>query len=107
MTKFEEELKKNSLVCSECKKCKRIVWPPSDFCNRCFGNVIWRPLSRVAKLIEFSRKGEEYFCIAEFEESVRVMGAIEKASNPQVGQSLVLVKCDFNGKERFVFKTKN
>lgn len=106
MTKFEEELKKNNLVCSQCEKCKKIVWPPSDFCNKCFGDVIWKPLNRTARLIEFSCKGDEYFCIAEFEGNIKVMGRIENPSNLQVGQYLILEKCDFDGKERFVFRIR-
>ena len=46
MTRFESELKNNNFVCSECLKCKHLVWPPSDFCNRCFGDVVWRPVSK-------------------------------------------------------------
>lgn len=104
MNKFEQELKNNNFLCSYCSKCSILVWPPSDLCNKCFSDVNWRPVLRTAKLIEFSRKDKEYFCIAEFEGKIRVMGNIENASNLQVGQSLILAKCDYDGKEIFVFK---
>jgi len=105
MNKFEQELKNNNFTCSECKKCDKLVWPPSDFCNKCFGDVMWRPLSRTAKLVEFSHKNDEYFCIAEFEDQIRIMGTIENVENLQVGQTLNLVKCDYDGKEKFVFQS--
>ena len=104
MTKFEQELKNNNFSCSYCTKCNKPVWPPNDFCNRCFNTVIWRPVPRSAKLIEFSSKNNEFFCIAEFEDGIRVMGKIENASGLKIGQSLSLVKCDYDGTEIFVFK---
>lgn len=104
MNKFVQELKNNNFVCSHCVNCNKLVWPPSDFCNKCFNDVIWRPVSRFAKLVEFSSKDKECFCIAEFESDIRVMGRIENASNLQIGQSLLLVKCDYDEKEKFVFK---
>src|SRR5574340_1351823 len=104
MNRFEQELKNNNFLCSQCTKCDKLVWPPNDFCNKCFSNVIWRPVSRFAKIVEFSSKDNEFFCIAEFEDVIRVMGRIENASGLQVGQSLFLVKCDYDGKEIFVFQ---
>jgi uncharacterized OB-fold protein len=104
MNKFEQELKNNNFLCSYCAKCNKLVWPPSEFCNKCFGDVIWQPVPRVAKLVEFTKKDEEYFCIAEFEGNIRIMGSIKNGSNLQVGQSLFLAKCDYDGKERFIFE---
>jgi uncharacterized OB-fold protein len=104
MNKFEQELKNNNFLCSYCVKCNKLVWPPSDYCNKCFNEVVWRSVSRVAKLVEFSSKDKEYFCIAEFEGNIRVMGHIEDASNLQIGQPLFLEWCDYNGTEKFVFK---
>jgi uncharacterized OB-fold protein len=104
MNKFEQELKNNNFLCSHCTKCNKLVWPPSDFCNKCFSEVIWRPVSRFAKLVEFSSKNNEFFCIAEFEDSIRVMGRVENVSDLQVGQPLFLINCSYDGKEIFVFQ---
>lgn len=106
MTQFEEELKKGKFVCSECQNCKKLVWPPNDYCNRCFGQVKWRPVSQTAKLIEFSKKDNIIFCISEFENEVRVMGALQTDKKPVIGQELTLVKCGYNGKEEFIFQPK-
>ena len=104
MNKFEQELKNNNFVCSSCPKCNKLVWPPSDFCNSCFGNVVWRQVEKTAKLIEFSHDEDEVFCIAEFEGNIRIMGSIKNATNLKIGQSLTLVKCDCDGKEKFVLE---
>ena len=102
MTKFEQELKNNNFVSSFCTRCNKLVWPPSDFCNVCFGNTIWKPVSRIAKLIEFSNNHGEIFCIAEFEDTIRVIGTIDTTTNLKIGQLLNLVKCDYDGKAKFV-----
>ena len=107
MTVFESELKNGKFVCSECLKCNKLVWPPSDFCSSCFGKVRWRQLSTIATLIEFSKKDDTLFCIAEFEGTIRVMGALEAdAKELTIGKELQLVKCDYDGTERFIFQLK-
>lgn len=105
MTRFESELKNNNFVCSECPKCKHLVWPPSDICNKCFGAVIWRPVSKKATLVEFSSKDGKRFCIAEFENSIRVFGTIEGTSSLIPGQNLMLKYCNYEEVPKFVFLT--
>ena len=107
MTMFESELKNGKFVCSECLKCNKLVWPPSDFCSSCFGKVNWRKVSTVATLVEFSKKDDTIFCIAEFEGAIRVMGSLETESEEiSIGQELILAKCDYDETERFVFQLK-
>ncbi|MEO9278170.1 MAG: hypothetical protein ABI340_10385 [Nitrososphaera sp.] len=67
--------------------------------------AIWKKVNRTAKLIEFSRKDGEIFCISEFEDGLRIMGNIINAPNLQIGQSLNLVKCDYeNGHAVFILE---
>jgi len=107
MNQFKNELMNNKFICSECPKCNKLVWPPSNFCNDCFGNVIWRQVSRNGKLVEFSKKDNVIFCIAEFENMIRVMGELEIGiKKPQIGQDLELIKCNYDGKENFFFQLK-
>jgi uncharacterized protein len=105
MTRFEAELKNNNFICSECVECKHLVWPPSDFCNKCFGDVIWRSVSKKAKLVEFSSKDGKCFCIGEFENSIRVFGTIEENSTLIQGQNLTLKYCNYDEMPKFVFQT--
>ncbi len=106
MNRFEQELKNNNLVCSECLKCNKIVWPPSDYCNKCFGDVTWRKISRNATLVEYSCKNGDCFCIAELEGQIRVIGTIQDKSDLKIGQSLILERCDYDGNEKFIFRAK-
>jgi len=105
MTRFEDELKHNNFICSECVKCKHLVWPPSDFCNKCFGDVIWRPVSKKAILVEFSSKDGKNFCVGEFEDSIRVFGTIDGNSALIPGQTLTLKYCNYDEMPKFVFQT--
>lgn len=107
MTVFESELKNGRFVCSECVKCNKLVWPPSNFCNSCFSKVRWRQVSTTAVLVEFSKKNDTVFCIAEFEGIIRVMGSLEADEKELIiGKELQLAKCDYNGTERFIFQLK-
>lgn len=106
MNRFETELKNNNFVCSECSKCDKIVWPPSEYCSSCLGKVEWRRLSREGILLEYSCRNGEYFCMAEFEGKVRIMGTMRDATGLQIGGKLYLEKCDYDGGEKFVFRMK-
>jgi len=103
MNRFELELTKGNFVTSECEDCKKIVWPPSNFCNKCFGNVIWRGVKKKAKLIEFSKKDSDVFCIAEFEDKIRILSTLKNSDiDPKIGQELILENCGFkNGNYNF------
>ena len=36
---FESKLNDGEFCIPECTECKKIVWPPAEFCNHCFGNI--------------------------------------------------------------------
>ena len=80
---------------SMCDRCKLAVWPPNEICSRCFGSqVSWKKSSEIGRLLEFSQKkeegGEQYFCIAEFDEGVRIMGRLSTGTAPEIGQKVRL-----------------
>ena len=104
MTIFEDELKNNNFVCSKCMKCQHWVWPPSEFCNKCMGNVTWMPVSKNAQLVEVSGKDGTYFCIAEFENDIRVFGTILGLLRPTPGQNLTLERCTYDKTPKFIFR---
>jgi len=82
--KFESELKQGRFVISECSKCKKVIWPPNEICNSCFGEAIWKEGPNQGKVLEFSKKDEVYFCLVEFSDGIRFIGSLEE--NPEVGQ---------------------
>lgn len=104
MTRFENELKNNNFVCGECLKCKKIVWPPSEFCNICLGNVSWRKIIREAVLLEYAHKNGECFCVAEMEGQIRIIGTILEPLELKIGQRLYLEKCDYDNTEKYFFR---
>lgn len=108
MNRFESELTKGNFVTSECTNCKNIVWPPANFCSECFGGVTWRGVNKEAKLIEFSKKDEGLFCIAEFENKIRILSTLKNSNKkPEIGQNLILENCGFkNGSYDFVLSIK-
>jgi len=108
MTKFEDELKAGNFVTSECMHCMKIVWPPSDYCDNCFRDVNWRKVSLDGKIIEWSKKGNDVFCIAEFEKTIQIMGKIDGNINAlKYGQMIKLTKCLLEDKHRFFFSLTN
>ena len=108
MNKFEAELKAGNFVTSECPDCKKIVWPPSDYCDRCFKEVNWRKVSENGTIIELSRKENDVFCITEFENKIRVMGKLDTEINTaKPGQTVKLTRCLFNDKKSFFFSLEN
>lgn len=108
MNQFLSELKKGNFLISECTNCQKVIWPPSDFCNKCFRDVEWRYASPLGKLIEFSKKENQYFGVAELEGRIRIMGRIRTSKNkPCVGQMVKLLRCNItkNGDLLFDLET--
>ena len=67
---FEKELEKGQFCIPECMVCKKLVWPPSEFCDKCDGETSLKKEEFEGKIIEFSRQNEEYFCMVEFCDSI-------------------------------------
>ena len=88
---FESELLQGKFCIPECTVCKKIVWPPAEFCNHCFGQVSLKKGDFEGKIIEFSRQNERYFCLVEFENTIRVMAKILQI--PKIGQIVKISKC--------------
>lgn len=89
---FESELKKGSLVVSRCSSCKITVWPPSEFCSKCLKETVWEKGPATGVVLEFSKKGEEYFCMVEMEGSFRILGKIRHGV-PRIGQRIRIQRC--------------
>jgi len=105
MTNFNDK-SNNDFVASECTQCLCIVWPPSEYCNNCFSKTNSKMISKIGKLLEFSKDGNNFFGIVEFDEQIRVTGIIKtEQSNLEVGQSIKLIKFDKKNSHRFEFST--
>lgn len=106
MNTFEAELKNGRFVIPECPRCQKAIWPPSEFCTQCFGNVIWRTVNDSGILVEYSSKDGKMFCIAEFEDSIRIMGTLNCDKTPIVGQKIKVSSCGFDKSPKFTFSSE-
>jgi uncharacterized OB-fold protein len=97
---FESKLNEGEFFIPECSKCKKIVWPPTEFCNHCFGIVSLKEGPFEGKIVEFSRQNQQYFCVVEFEDTIRIITNISKI--PTIGQKVIISKCGIsNGNYSF------
>ena len=103
MNRFESELKKGNFLVGECPNCNLIIWPPSDYCNKCFEPLKWKKMLLDGKLVEFSVKDGKYFCLAEFEGAIKIMGKLKPGNTaPVLGRKIKLDSCSFdNGNYSF------
>ena len=98
---FESELSKGKFCIPECSVCKKTVWPAAEFCNYCFGLVHLRKGEFKGKIIEFSKQNDEYFCLVEFENIIRI---IAKSSHlPKNGETVKISKCGITDRNYFFY----
>ncbi len=104
---FESELKKGNLIISKCSHCMMVVWPPADFCNRCMRETVWEDAPLDGIILESSRKDGNYFCIAEIDNSFRIMGSVTSGT-PNTGKKVRVKKCGIrNGAWYFELQVSN
>ena len=88
---FKTEINKGNLVTSWCTSCHHTVWPPSEFCDICLGDIIWKRPSMYGKIVEYSKVDGGYSCIINMDDSFTILGRVEKT--PKIGQKVKLHKC--------------
>lgn len=90
--KFDSELKKGNFLLSECPNCQKIVWPPSEYCDNCLREVNWQKSSGIGTILEFSKHDDQFFCVAEIDNSLRLMGKIVSGT-PDIGKKVTITDC--------------
>jgi len=88
---FEDKLSKCQFYIPECLACKKIIWPPSEFCDNCNGETSLKKGEFEGKIIEFSRQDKNYFCMVEFFDSIRLIAKM--TTNPKKDQIVKISKC--------------
>ncbi len=106
MNYFKNEFSKGHFVTSHCTNCQIIVWPPNEICNKCFRKTDWRDVSKIGKVIEFSKKDEKYFGIIELENQIRVIGELDVKIEPEINSEVILNRCELGNEYEFYFKEK-
>ena len=88
---FEDEISKGNFLIPECTVCKKLVWPPTEYCNECMGKTTLKEGDFQGKILEFSKQNEDYFCVVEVEKSFRIIAKMPK--EPQIDQIVKITKC--------------
>ena len=88
---FENELEKGRFCIPECLSCKKSIWPPPEFCDKCNGETSLKKEEFEGKIIEFSRYNDDYFCIVEFYDSIRIIARMTTC--PKKDQIVKISKC--------------
>ena len=102
MNNFEAELKKGKFMIPECLKCNEVVWPPSDYCNNCFGKINLRESNGIGTILEFSKNNDMFFCLVEFEKKIRVLSTLkENSRQPEINKQVKLENCKIDGKNYY------
>ena len=96
---FEKELEKGVFTIPQCEKCSKTVWPPTDYCDRCFGKVNVRKGIFECEIIEYSKSDNEIFGIIEIEKSIRIMAKI--LGDARVGRSVKIKECGISNGNYF------
>lgn len=81
----------DTFMVPQCDSCKIIVWPPSNFCSNCLGDITWKKAPRIGRILEFSKQDKVYFCLVEMKDSFCIIGKVTLGI-PKVGQSIKLEK---------------
>lgn len=97
---IEAELEKGNFVVGQCTECKKTVWPPADYCNRCLGIVSVKKGPQKGKVMEFSKQDDNYFCLVEFEREVRIIGKFLHGM-PRKDQAVKVERCGISGGSYF------
>ena len=96
---FEDELTKGNFTIPECLSCKKIIWPPAEFCDVCYNETRLKLGEFSGKIIEYSKQNDEYFCMVEFLDTFRLIAKMKE--KPENGQIVKILKCGISNGTHF------
>ena len=96
---FEDELTKGNFTIPECLSCKKIIWPPAEFCDVCYNETRLKSGEFSGKIIEYSKQNDEYFCMVEFLDAFRLIAKMKE--KPENGQIVKILKCGISNGTHF------
>ncbi len=96
---FEDELTKGNFTIPECLSCKKIIWPPAEFCDVCYNETRLKSGEFSGKIIEYSKQNDEYFCMVEFLDTFRLIAKMKE--KPENGQIVKILKCGISNGTHF------
>ena len=96
---FEEKLSRGEFLIPKCTQCNKINWPPSNYCSYCFGKIELKKQEFEAKILEFSKESNDYFCIIEIEKSFKIIAKTNHT--PTVGKIVTITNCGIKDGDYF------
>ena len=101
---FEEELTKGNFTIPECSSCKKIVWPPAEFCDVCYNETCLKSGQFTGKIIEFSENlpiKKEGFLIGEFLGMIKIQKNVVEVLRKTLGSLRKTHEGEFHDAESF------
>ena len=114
VSEFEAALHHGLFKIPRCNTCRKIVWPPIEFCDACLGTVSLEhdPQVRICgRIIECSESRQDFarhginntagfFCLVEIKQAIRIMASLSKTAAasrlPGPGSRVILKSCGIN-----------
>jgi len=107
LTFFDDELKKGNFQICFCRDCNITYSSYRESCIKCLKKTDRKKSVQKGKIIEFSRRNNDFFGIIEIENGIRLMGSIiPLEKQPEIGQK-VKMSVSFDKKPNYSFTVEN
>jgi uncharacterized OB-fold protein len=101
--KFIEYIEKGRFVLPYCKKCRKTMWPPGDYCKLCLNNLSLKNYrNKEGKILQFflnkfNNNTNTIIIVVELDE-VRLIGSLDQDNRNTgniEGKKVIIKKCGF------------
>ena len=102
--KFIEYIEMGRFVLPYCKKCRKTMWPPADYCRLCLNNLSLKDYrNKEGKILQFflnkfnNNNTNTLMIVVEFDE-VRLIGSLDQDNRNTgniEGKKVIIKKCGF------------
>ena len=102
--KFIEYIEKGRFVLPYCKKCRKTMWPPADYCRLCLNNLSLKDYrNKEGKILQFflnkfnNNNTNTIMIVVELDE-VRLIGSLDQDNRNTgniEGKKVIIKKCGF------------
>ncbi len=94
MRKFHDFIRRGEFRVAVCKRCRKKMWPPTEFCCYCFCTTSLKKIETTGTLIEFTTSHiygkEDLYGVVDME-GIKLIGSL--SANVTTGMKVRMVKC--------------
>lgn len=108
MRKFHDFIRRGEFRVAVCKRCRKKMWPPTEFCCYCFSRTNLEEIETTGRLIESTTSRiygkEDLYGVVDME-GIKLIGSL--SANVTTGMKVRMVKCGIreNGSLFYHFDT--